>query len=247
MAGAGNNGGWSPDGGSPDDLPDLPEEWGVIVIPDDLSELSDEVEAVRAELSFTRPPATRWQRLLRRSGAAALRAPLLIITLAVLVTVASLFASAWPGPPRQPATQRTAGTVDDRIETLPALELIGTDGQTVPLRGPLPAVVMLIDGCACTALVDDTIKSVDPRIAVVTVTSGGATAGVLPPASTTPQAQGRTVRNLHDPAGNVRAKLKLGEPDGTAAVLLVDRVGGIVRTLPRIALVDEIRPHLARL
>ena len=29
-----------------DDLPDLPEEWGVIVIPDDLSELADEVGAI---------------------------------------------------------------------------------------------------------------------------------------------------------------------------------------------------------
>src|SRR3982750_1808806 len=62
MSGSSNNGGWSSEGGSPDDLPDLPEEWGVIVIPDDLSELSDEVEAIRAELRLTeRPP--RGQRL----------------------------------------------------------------------------------------------------------------------------------------------------------------------------------------
>jgi len=37
MAVPSDNGGWPSDGGSPDDLPDLPEEWGVIVIPDDLS------------------------------------------------------------------------------------------------------------------------------------------------------------------------------------------------------------------
>ena len=66
MAGAGGNGGWAPDGGTPDDLPDLPDEWGVIVIPDDLSELCDEVEAIRTELSLTTPPTTRWQRFLRR-------------------------------------------------------------------------------------------------------------------------------------------------------------------------------------
>jgi hypothetical protein len=254
MAGAGGNGGWSPDGGTPDDLPDLPDEWGVIVIPDDLSELSDEVDAIRAELSLVAPP-TRWQRLMRRPGgrrlrrvaAAALRAPVLIISLAVLVTVASLFASAWPGPPRQPATPRTAGTVNERIEVLPALELIGTDGQAVPLRGPLPAVIMLIDGCACATLVNDTITAVDPAIAVVTVTAAGASTGLTPPTNTAPQAQGKTVRVLHDPAGNVRSQLKLGEPDGTAAVLLVDRTGSIVRTVPRIASIDEIRPDLARL
>ena len=49
-----NGGNWPPDGGSPDGLPDLPEEWGVIVVPDDLSELAEEVDAVRAELHRTR-------------------------------------------------------------------------------------------------------------------------------------------------------------------------------------------------
>src|SRR4029453_7094347 len=99
-----NGGGWPFDGGSPDDLPDLPEEWGVIVIPDDLSELADEVEAIRAELHQTEP-RTRWQRIAarpairrpRRGAATAVKAPVLIISMALLVTVASLFASAWPG------------------------------------------------------------------------------------------------------------------------------------------------------
>ncbi len=255
MAGAGDNGGWAPDGGTPDDLPDLPDEWGVIVIPDDLSELSDEVEAIRAELSLTTPPATAWQRFLRRpSGrrlrriaARMLRAPVLIISLAVLVTVASLFASTWPGPPRQPATQRTAGTVDEPVKTLPALELIGTDGQAVPLRGPLPAVIMLVDGCACATLINDTIAAVKTGTAVVTVTAAGGSIGMTPPTNTTPQAQGKTVRVLHDPAGNVRSQLRVGAPDGTAAVLLVDHTGAVVHTVPRIASVDDIRPHLARL
>src|ERR1700761_5941197 len=154
MAGSSNNGGWSSEGGSPDDLPDLPEEWGVIVIPDDLSELSDEVAAVQAELRQTNP-RTRWQRFAARPGmrrvrrlvAAGVRAPVLIISMAVLVTVASLFASAWPGPPRNPAVQRTANNSDDAysggddsVDVLPALELIGADGQTVALRGQLPAV-----------------------------------------------------------------------------------------------------------
>ena len=60
MAGAHDN-----DGNSPDDLPDLPEEWGVIVIPDDLSELSDDVEAIRAELRLA-GPQTRRQRYAAR-------------------------------------------------------------------------------------------------------------------------------------------------------------------------------------
>jgi len=251
-----NGGSWPPDGGSSDGLPDLPEEWGVIVIPDDLSELSEEVTAVRAELRRSQQQ-TRWQqfadrpgmRALRRIGAASLRAPVLIISMAVLVTVASLFASAWPGPSRSPATQRTASTTDDRNETLPALELIGTDGQTVPLRGQLPAVVLLTDGCECDQLVADTIAAVKPEIAIITVVSGAASAqaGMTPPTGATPQAQGKTVRALRDPVGELRAGLDLGAPDGTAAVLLVNRGGEIMRRQLRTASIEEFRPDLARL
>jgi hypothetical protein len=262
MAVPSDNGGWPSDGGSPDDLPDLPEEWGVIVIPDDLSELSDEVEAVRAELRLAAKPS-RWSRFVnrpvmrrfRKIAGTAVRAPVLIISMAVLVTVASLFASAWPGPPRQPATQRTAGTAGDRntgtgpgVSTLPALELLGSDGQTVPLRGQLPAVILLIDGCECDSLVADTIAAVRPEIAVVTVTSVRATAGAgTPPTGATPQAQGKTVRVLHDPSGTVRSQLKLGKADTTAAALLVDRGGMIVQTFPRIASVGDLKPALARI
>jgi len=262
MAVPSDNGGWPSDGGSPDDLPDLPEEWGVIVIPDDLSELSDEVEAVRAELRLATKPS-RWRRFVTRPAmrrfrkitATAVRAPVLIISMAVLVTVASLFASAWPGPPRQPATQHTASTTDDRnagtgpgLTTLPALELIGSDGQTVPLRGQLPAVILLIDGCDCDSLVTDTIAAVRPDIAVVTVTSVRATAGVgTPPTGATPQAQGKTVRVLHDPNGWVRSQLKLGKPDSTAAAVLVDRGGTIVQTFPRLATIGVLKPELARI
>jgi len=254
MAGASDNGGWSPDGGSPDDLPDLPEEWGVIVIPDDLSELADEVEAIRAELRLPERPS-RWQRFLhrrgmrrlRRAAAATLRAPVLIISMAVLVTVASLFASAWPGPPRQPVTQRTANVTDDRVDTLPALDLFGADGRAVPILGQLPAVILLTDGCACEPLVADTIDAVPREVTVVTVTATRASAGGTPPTGAAPQAQGKKVQALHDPAGNARRQLKLGQPDGTAAALLVARGGSIVRTVPRLASVEDIRPDLARL
>jgi hypothetical protein len=250
-----NGGGWSSDGGSPDDLPELPAEWGVIVIPDDLSELSDEVRAVRAELRQDRQ-RTRWQqfgarpavRRLRRIASASLRAPVLIISLAVLVTVASLFASAWPGPARTPATQRTASTTDDRAHILPALELLGADGQAVPLRGQLPAIVLLIDGCECARLIADTTAAVRADIAVVTVsTAAPPSAGVTPATGAAPQPQGKTVRALRDPTGTLRASLDLGSPDGTAAAVLVNRDGQIVRTVPRTVSVEAFRPDLARL
>ena len=257
MAGASDNGGRPSEGGSPDDLPDLPEEWGVIVIPDDLAELSDEVAAVRAELRLSEPPGG-WRRLsrrpavrrLRRLATATLRAPVLIISLAVLVTVASLFASAWPGPPRQPATQRTATTTTDRADTLPALELIGVDGQTVPLRGRLPAVILLTDGCVCGDLISDTLNAVGPEIAVLTVSAASASAASdagTPPTNTTPRADGKTLRTLHDPTSTLRAHFDLTQPDSTAAALLVDGRGKVVHLVPRTASVEDFRPYLARL
>lgn len=252
-----NGGNWPPDGGSPDGLQGLPDEWGVIVIPDDLSELSEEVSAVRAELDRSEH-RTRWQRfadrpgmrVLRRIGTASLRAPVLIISMAVLVTVASLFASAWPGPARSPATQRTATTTDDHGGILPALELIGSDGGTVPLRGQLPAVVLLTDGCDCAGLVADTVAAVPAGVKVVTVVAGAAAGqtGGAPPTNAAPPAQGRQpVIALRDPTGELRAGLHLGTPDGTAAALLVNRSNEIIRKIDRTALIEEFRPDLARL
>jgi hypothetical protein len=251
-----NGGGWPHDGGSPDGLPDLPEEWGIIVIPDDLSELADEVRAVRAELRLSRPQ-TPWQRFtarpavrrMRRIAAAGMRAPVLIIAMAVLVTVASLFASAWPGPARSPATQRTANTTEDGGKTLPALELEGSDGQPVALRAQLPAVILIIDGCACAQLVADTTAAVRAGVTVITVLSGASpSTGKVPPPGATPQAQGKTVRVLRDPAGGLRrSHLRLGEPDGTAAALVVDEHGTIVRSLTSTVSVEDLRADLARI
>jgi hypothetical protein len=257
MGSRSDNGGWPSDGGSPDDLPDLPEEWGVIVIPDDLSELADEVEAIRTELR-NGGPRSRWRRLtarpgvrrVRRVAAGAVRAPVLIISMAVLVTVASLFASAWPGPPHTPVVQRTADNSDDPSGALPALELIDPDGRTVPLRGQLPAVVLITDGCDCAQLIAAVTLAVRPDIAVVTVASSTSTppsSGITPATGAAPQAQGKTVRALSDPTGGLRASLHLGTPDGTAAALLVNRTGDIVRKVPRTASVEDFRPDLARL
>lgn len=248
-----DSGGRPNDGGVPDDLPDLPEEWGVIVIPDDLSELTDEVAAVRAEL-LPSLPRTRRQRFaarpavrrLRRALSAGVRAPMLIVLLAVLVTVASLFASTWSGPARPPSTPRTT-SADDRSTTLPALELLDAGGQAVALRGRLPAVILVTDGCDCARLVADTTAAVRPDIAVVTVTVAQPSTGTAPPTGTTPQAQGKTVRVLRDPTGGLRADLRLGAPDGTATALLVDRGGAIVRLIPRATSAEVLLPHLAGL
>ena len=112
--------------------------------------------------------------------------------------------------------------------------MVGPDGQTVALRGQLPAVVLLTDGCECAQLIADTTAAVRPDIAVVTVSSGAPrSSGSTPPTGATPQAQGKIVRQLSDPTSTLRLHLKLGPPDGTAAALLVNRGGEIVRTETR--------------
>jgi hypothetical protein len=63
---------------------------------------------------------------------------------------------------------------------------------------------------------------------------------LVPPTNTTPQAQGKTVRAMRDPTGELRSTLELGAPDGTAAVLLVNRSGEIVRKIPRTASMRSI-------
>jgi len=250
-----NGGDWPFDGGSPDELPDLPEEWGVIVIPDDLSELADEVEAIRAELRLDEP-RTRWQRFaarpvvrrLRHVASLAFKAPVLIISMAVLVTVASLFASAWPGPPRSPATQRTTGATDDRTDTLPGLELENAAERLIPLRDKLPAVILMTDGCDCARLIADTTTAVRPAVAVLIVTSGAPpSAGTTPPTGAAPQADGKTVRALRDPIGELRKTLRLPEPDGLAVAVLVDATGQITALVPKARSVDDFRGQLAKL
>jgi hypothetical protein len=209
MAGAHEN-----DGSTPDDLPDLPEEWGVIVIPDDLSELSDEVEVIRAELRQS-DRSDRWHRLfdrpglrqLRQVGIALLRAPVLIISMAVLVTVASLFASAWPGPPRQPVVQRPN---DDHLYTLPALELAGDDGRMVPLRAKLPAVILVTDGCDCDGLITATAEAAQdrPQIAIIVIAAALSGAASTKPTATQPAvtqsgaAQSAATRPAGQPSAN---------------------------------------------
>ena len=71
------------------------------------------------------------------------------MSVALLAAVVSLFAVAWPGDRRQPATDRTASTTSTAARTVPALDLIDEQGRPVALRALLPAVILLTDGCAC--------------------------------------------------------------------------------------------------
>jgi len=213
----GNGGNWTPDGeGARDDLPELPPEWGEIVIPDDPAELAEEAEQVRRELA-RQAPARGW---LHRAatGEPSLGVPLLIMSTAVLITLISLFAMAWQGSrPRPPATS-TAATV------LPALSLDTAAGAAVPLRTLTPAVIMLVEECACDDLVAATVEAAPDGVTVVAVHDSAPPLG----AGQAPE----NLRRVLDPSADLRTALDLGPPGPVASVLLVDRTGRIVTTVP---------------
>ncbi|BCB80306.1 hypothetical protein Pflav_067160 [Phytohabitans flavus] len=235
-------------------MPDLPPEWGVVVIPDDLSDLAEESAVVRKDL---RRQARRdtWRRRLGwpvRGGAtpSSLRIPLLIMSVAVLATLTSLFAVAWPGrqQPLPPPVARQSGSPPAPSRTVPALDLIDVDGSPVSLRGLLPAAVMLTDGCDCTRLVADTAAAAKPGVTVVTVTK----TSPPPPRASTPRAPdlgAPSVRTLADPTGELRGSLQLGT-QGTgqvATVLLVARTGEIISTVPAAQTIEQFRSDLVKL
>jgi hypothetical protein len=234
MGTPGNGDGWADSGGGYDDLPDLPPEWGSIVIPDDPSDLAAEAALVRRELRHQRRRAG-WRRRLGLapgtggSARAPLRLPLLIMAVAVLATLTSLFAVVWPNQQRQFAVPR-AGTSSSGStgRALPDLNVVDENGALVPLRSLLPAVIILIDDCTCADQVRAALRAVPPGVRVVTLSSHRPS-----PGPATPPTPGGTdpIRALVDPTGRVRDSLRTTPKPGTAPAMLAARSGGLVRIL----------------
>ncbi|MFD2766635.1 hypothetical protein [Micromonospora eburnea] len=229
--------------GPPDGLPDLPPEWGRVVIPDDASELTHEARQIRRELRRRRQRAV-WRHRLglapRPDGRPPLGLPALVLLVSVLITLTGLAAVVWPRSPRSggsPTVVPYPTATPAAIGPLPALDLVDAADSPVPLRGLLPAMIVLVDACACTEQVIQAAAVAPPGITVVTVT-GGREAGATP-------APG--VRALADPAGGLRDYIRLAAHPGTAPALLVDREGTVVRLVPELGPVDEYRDVLAHL
>jgi hypothetical protein len=194
-----NNGGGTPpeDGGGThrDDLPDLPPEWGTIVIPDDAAELDAEASALRRELRRE----SRRIRLRSAVGLAAERrdarslgVPVVIMAVAVITTLLSLFVVTWDHRGSSTAAVGPNGEGNAATATpLVNLTLADAAGAQVRLGGVLPAVFLLVRGCDCAALI----------AAVAAVAPAPVT--VLPVAKAAPCAVGTApnVRCLADPDG----------------------------------------------
>lgn len=217
--------------GPTDGLPGLPPEWGRVVVPDDASALAAEAAQIRRELRrATGLPRSR-----------ALGLPLLVLLVAVLTTLTGLVAVTWPRASRSdrptPAPYSPPATLAGRA--LPALDLVDAGQAPVPLRGLLPAMIILLDGCPCPDRVADVLTAAPAGVSVVTV-SGGRTA----PAPPTNRPQ---VRALADPAGGLRSFLGQPARPGVATALLVDRAGTVTLVLPDLGPVDAYRGELTAL
>jgi hypothetical protein len=245
----------SGNGGTPDDngshsrepLPDFPADWGPVIIPDDASEL----EADRAALHKERRRQARRNRLRALTGRPpvgtapgdnqSVGVPLMIMAVAVLVTLVSLFVVTWARGPAGSLTQ--SSTTNRRPDSTSASELsdislTDTVGAPVRLGSVLPAIVLLVDGCACTSLVNDLAKTAPAGVNIVpvarTVPSGTSVAA--------------NIRPLADPNGQLAGRFPASGPSGTATAVLLDKGAKVTSTVLGVDSPDKIKPaQLAQL
>lgn len=241
MGTAGNGDARSDNDGPPEGLPGLPPEWGTIIVPDDASALATDAARLRTELR-RQARRTAWRQRLGLaaepgSGPRPARLALLIISIAVLVTLASFIAAIRPS--RQNSEAAPAGDGGTPGQQLPALDLIGEDGRLVPFRGLLPALIVFTDGCVCTTELNLVSRIVPPGVTVVALTNGRSPLPERPP-----EPPAATIRLLTDPATGLRAFLRLTPAPGTVPVLLAGRSGAVVRVLPA---VSDLADHPAEL
>jgi hypothetical protein len=172
-----NNGGDTPpeDGGGarPGGLPDFPPEWGTIVIPDDASELHQEAAAIRRELRRR----SRRDRLRTAFGLGpagrdtpSLGVPVIIMAVAVITTLLSLFVVTWDRRPTTPL-QGPAGGGSGSATLTPLTDTVLADasGTRVRLGGLLPAVLLLTGDCDCAALLSAIAAAAPAPVTIVPI------------------------------------------------------------------------------
>jgi hypothetical protein len=237
----GDNGGERPhDGGR---VPGLPPEWGAIVIPDDASELDHEAAALRREWRRT-ARRDRWRKRLRLpprvknlsgDSAPTLGIPLLIMTVAIIATLTSLFALAWPSRPAQ-HTASAGAPPPSGSSTLPDVTLSDAANKPIHLQANLPALILIVDGCDCTALISTASNAAPGSVTVLAV---GRTAPPLPSA-----VSGHKIKAVADPNATLRSRYASSTAvDGVVAVLVSDS-GKITRTVQPVRRVDDFKADL---
>jgi hypothetical protein len=243
----GDNGGERPpDGGG---LPDLPPEWGQIIIPDNAAELEHEAAIVRRQMRRA-ARANRWRRRLGLPPLAlkktdddspALGLPLLIMSIAIIATLTSLFAIAWPsksGTPSRAASGAPAATASS-LTLVADVTLADPSGAPLHLRTVAPAVVLLVDGCGCADLLAQTSRAVDAAVTVLAVAS------TIPPVPS--PAPGHLIRAARDAKDTLRATYAGSPPSGGVTAILVSGAGLVLGVVSPVNSVDQLSSYLPEL
>jgi hypothetical protein len=153
----------------------------------------------------------------------ALRVPVVIMVVAVLMALVSLFVVAWGRPPLRPApgTGLTAtSTVQDGAIALSDVALADATGARVQLDSLFPAVIILVDRCACLTLVRDVARTAPPELAVVVVGRRAPESAGVP----------GNVRTLADPTDAIRSRFPAPSATGATAIM-VDGSGRVIATV----------------
>jgi hypothetical protein len=244
-----NGGGERPqDGGG---LPDLPPEWGTIIIPDDAAALDDEGTSIRRQ--FRRATIRRrWRRRLHLrpepisrtdDDSPGLAVPLLIMSIAVIATLVSLFAVAWPRRNPNGAPQ-LAPTSPAAVVSLAGLSLFDPAGESVLIRDLAPGVILLVEGCSCEELITGTVEAVAaskaPTALVLVV-------GVRAPTLPTGLNDKVKVRRFADPNSSVRAAVPFLAPSRTTAAILVAANGTMLRAVSSVTTASSFDTELNNL
>jgi hypothetical protein len=236
------------DGPPPGDggLPGLPPEWGVVVIPDDLTELDRETALLRRQRRRD-SRRSRWRRRLGLNPigpeeTSASGGPLLIMAIAIIAALTSLFAITLSThvPESHATPPASAGTPSVR-HTLVDLALADDTGREVRLRDTLPAVILILDGCVCEQLIRDVWASTPAAVTLVLVDR-----------SVPPVPVGVKATPLADPEQTLLATYTDGpdrnaSPAGQPSAVLVDSEGTVAETADPITALADIKNQLLAL
>ena len=129
--------------------------------------------------------------------------------LALLAALTSLFAVVWPGQQRQPVVPAHQSTAAAPAVRCPRSTWSTSTPPRWPLRGLLPAVILLTDGCACADQVIAAAAAAPAGVTVIVVTSGRSRPSPLP---SPPPAVAGPLHALADPAAELRDFIQADPP-----------------------------------
>lgn len=216
-----------------------------MVIPDDLTELGRETaDYQRATRRAAR--RNRWRRRFGlmpkpESDSPPVGIPLLIMCIAIVAALTSLFAVTVTTHNTPEPTTTATGPAPQATPPMVDLGLADSSGKIIRTDEHLPAVFLLLDGCACGQLITETAAAAPAAVTVVVVDK-------TPPFI----ALGTRATALGDPTQALLALYGAGAdwndtPAGVPTALLVNSAGTVTATISPAFNVADFQTALAAL